>query len=220
MYRKRVPGDYPEDRYRHEVVLYRNQLFIMGGGTSTECFGFKTIPVFELISRTWRPQVTVGHGHVIADTPPARRCHGCVQMRSDIFIFGGTDGATIFDDLWKLNLKSYVWTRFDLTLPIPLFFHGAALTNSGRLTIFGGVKEINTDPDAKTRTNDMFEVWLTIPTLQEMAWNIFLSNCDLDDLAKCSYKGLQRHGIPRNYMSLLRETIPDPDTLLATPSPY
>lgn len=221
MYRKRAPGDYPEDRYRHEVVLHQNQLFILGGGTSSECFGFQRVPVFELATRTWRSQSTIGNSHVVAiDTPPARRCHGCVQIQSDAFIFGGTDGVTIFDDLWKLNLNSYTWSRFDLTMPIPLFFHGAAIADSGRLTVFGGVKEISTDPEARTRTNDMFEAWLKIPTLQEMAWNSFISNCDIDDLAKCSYKGLQRYGIPRSYMPLLRWEVPDPDFRAPIPLPW
>lgn len=138
-------------------------------------------------------------------------------MGNQVYIFGGTDGITIFNDFWKLNLDTFVWTRLDITIPIPVFFHGAALADCGRLTIFGGVKEINPNADAKTRINDMFEVWLKIPTLQDMAWNVFLSNCDIDDLAKCSLKGLQRLGIPLKYRSLLNGTVTDPDVPSTAP---
>ena len=35
-------------RYRHEMCVYNNLLYILGGGTSTTVFGFKTIPTFYL----------------------------------------------------------------------------------------------------------------------------------------------------------------------------
>ena len=214
MYRKRVPGVYPEERYRHEVILFKNQLFIFGGGTSSECFGFERIPVFELSTGSWRPQETNGSSGNVAEFPVARRCHGCVQMSNYAFIFGGTNGVSIFDDVWRLDFDSFTWTRLDVTLPIPVFFHGATLSDSGRLTIFGGVKEINPDPEVKTRTNDMFEAWLTIPSLQQISWMAFLSYCHLDDLTTCSVDGMRKLGIPRSFTSLIQESISDPAPII------
>ena len=214
MYRKRVPGVYPEERYRHEVILFENQLFIFGGGTASECFGFEKIPVFELSSRSWRAQET--NGSIGGEFPVARRCHGCVQMRKYVFIFGGTNGVSIFDDVWRLDFDSFTWTRLDVTLPIPLFFHGASLSHSGQLTVFGGVKEINPDPEVKTRTNDLFQIWLTIPSLQQISWMAFLSYSNLDLLTTCSVDGMRQLGIPPSFTSLLQESISDPAQIAPT----
>lgn len=207
MYKKRVPGVYPEERYRHEVILFDKKLLIFGGGTSSECFGFEKIPVFDLSTKSWRGEETSGDG---GEYPVSRRCHGCVQMAHLVFVFGGTNGATIFDDVWRLDLDSFTWKKLDVTLPTPLFFHGASLSHSGLLTIFGGVKEINPDPEVKTRTNDMFQAWLTIPSLQQISWMAFLSYCHIDDLATSSVDGMRRLGIPTLFTSLLQDSFSDP----------
>lgn len=224
MYRRRVPEVYPEERYRHEVILEKKKLFIFGGGTSSECFGFEKIPVFDLSTRSWRGQET--SGKIAGEFPVARRCHGCVQMSNHVFIFGGTNGVDIFDDVWRLDFDSFTWTKLDVALPIPLFFHGATLSHSGLLTVFGGVKEINPDPEVKTRTNDMFQSWLTIPSLQQISWMAFLSYSHLHDLTNSSIDlttssidSMTQLGIPRSFTSLLQDSISDPTPILPVAPP-
>lgn len=43
---KQAPGafpTFPEPRYRHEVVLHQQKLYIFGGGTADACFGFSEV---------------------------------------------------------------------------------------------------------------------------------------------------------------------------------
>lgn len=53
-------GDYePPGRYRHEVAFDGVHIFILGGGTAEEAFGFSKIPVFNVETRQWRKLKTV-----------------------------------------------------------------------------------------------------------------------------------------------------------------
>ena len=60
--------------------------------------------------------------------------------------------------------------------------------------IFGGV----TVPSHETRINDVYKIWLTLPTLQEMAWNAIT-----DRLHSCRSPSLQLQlteaGVPREF---------------------
>lgn len=38
-------------------------------------------------------------------SPAPRWNHSAVLCRESIFIFGGTDGAIVFDDLWEFKLR-------------------------------------------------------------------------------------------------------------------
>jgi len=34
----------------------------------------------------------------------------------------------IIDDIWKLNLQTFEWTRLPTTLQLPVYFHSADIT--------------------------------------------------------------------------------------------
>lgn len=78
----------------------------------------------------------------------ARRCHGAAQIDHgngiEVFITGGLDGDAIFQDLWRLNLKTLQWTYFETCfLPRPTYFHAVSVTPQGRLYVFGGIYSID-----------------------------------------------------------------------------
>ena len=50
---------------------------------------------------------------------------------TDVYVCGGYDGEQIFGDLWKINLKSLVWYKLNQDLPLPSYFHSAAITPVG-----------------------------------------------------------------------------------------
>lgn len=53
-------GDYePPGRYRHEVAFDGVHIFILGGGTAEEAFGFSKIPVFNIETRQWKKLKTL-----------------------------------------------------------------------------------------------------------------------------------------------------------------
>ncbi|KAK9731602.1 hypothetical protein QE152_g13549 [Popillia japonica] len=199
-------GDYePEGRYRHEIAFDGQNIYVLGGGTAEHAFGFAEIPVFNIEKRQWYKQKTFrDHSNISTANngiPPARRCHGAVQIDCDnvvqVFISGGYDGTQIFDDLWCLNLKTYKWTLINTyTLPYPTYFHSAAVTPEGKMYIFGG---IFAHGDIE-RNNVVHSAWLCIPKLSEMCWEALLHyNPQLVNFPKNKLidAGLPRHFIRR-----------------------
>ncbi|KAI4460735.1 kelch domain-containing protein 10 [Holotrichia oblita] len=197
-------GDYePEGRYRHEIAFDGQNIYVLGGGTAEHAFGFAEIPVFNVEKRQWYKQKTFRDHSNISTTnngiPPARRCHGAVQIDCDnvvqVFISGGYDGTQIFDDLWCLNLKTYKWTLINTyTLPYPTYFHSAAVTPEGKMYIFGG---IFAHGDIE-RNNVVHCAWLCIPKLSEMCWEALLHyNPQIVNLPKTK---LIDAGLPRHFI--------------------
>ena len=70
-----------------------------------------------------------------------------------------------FDNL-KFNSK--IFFNFFQALPHPTYFHSAAVTKEGCMYIFGGIERIGEDRDE--RTNNVFKMWLVIPTLERLSW--------------------------------------------------
>ncbi|XP_023339632.1 kelch domain-containing protein 10 [Eurytemora carolleeae] len=161
----------PLPRYRHEMCVYNNLLYILGGGTSTTVFGFKTIPTFYLVEREWKYTKTEPDKFVIDFSnnrldgfPDPRRCHSALARDHMVYIIGGYDGNTIFDDIWRLDLLTLQWIKLRVILPNPVYFHASTLTKDGQLIIFGGVDNI----EENRRTDKVFSVWLEPPSLRAM----------------------------------------------------
>ena len=43
--------------------------------------------------------------------PVNRRSHTCQLYGNIIFMYGGTDGISVFNDLWALSLDTMTWER-------------------------------------------------------------------------------------------------------------
>lgn len=189
---------FPEERYRHEIVLHKKKLYVLGGGTADTCFGFKDVAIFDLLTHKWTPMVTAPDAET-QEYPKPRRCHGCVHRKNHIWIVGGIDGAEICDDLWRLDLDTAEWTKLKEKMPLPVYFHGTAMSPAGQAFIFGGV---NSAPHNQ-RNNDLYSIWLDKPPLRDLAWKAFLSYCDLTALNKTSPEDLMMMGIPLPYVRSL-----------------
>ena len=80
-------------RYRHEVLEYKNQLFVLGGGTATDNDGFDQIYAFDLDQNKWMCLTTHGDSTIPIDEsiveqfPEPRKCHSCVQKGKCKYIF-------------------------------------------------------------------------------------------------------------------------------------
>ncbi|KAG8177333.1 hypothetical protein JTE90_018356 [Oedothorax gibbosus] len=158
----------PDPRYRHEIALHNNKIFVFGGGTAHVSFDMVEIPVFCLESKTWTKITTTSTDP--QNFPEPRRCHALVQIGSDAYLCGGFDGLRTFNCIWKFNLETHQWNCLDAKLPNPLYFHSAAVSEEGQMFVFGGVKSFLYN----TRTNDLYSMWLKIPPLQDLCWQAAL----------------------------------------------
>lgn len=167
----------PIGRYRHEVARVDDQLYIIGGGTGEWAFELMEIPVFDLQTRTWSmltPKADDTQGVAVAPLP--RKCHSAVQIDTptgvQVFVAGGSDGNSVFEDIWKLNLSEMQWYKMHKTvLPNPLYFHSSTVTSQGCMYVFGGIEP---KEDAASRNNILYKVWLCIPKLSEICWEAML----------------------------------------------
>ncbi|CAG2106368.1 unnamed protein product [Medioppia subpectinata] len=137
-------NDFPEPRYRHEIVVHENRLYVIGGGTSYKCYKLSKIPVFDVESRQWLAMETKNDLNVMANGvdgyPTRRRCHDCVRAdEHTVYVIGGTNNVVIFDDVWRLDLRLMQWTLVPTRLPRAVYFHSASVSSTGRLSVFGGV---------------------------------------------------------------------------------
>lgn len=189
----------PIPRYRHESVCDGERFYVIGGGMSSRdpnnFFQLDKIQSFDFKSKGWNEHVCYPskyHGF-----PKRRRCHGCVLFKSSVFICGGYDGVSIFDDIWSLDLDTFQWEKLLKVLPYPVYFHSATVTPSGCMYVFGGVKTLNSSEDI--RSNDIFKVWLTQPSLAERCWAV-VTACFQDKqtfLLEAKQLGIPQHFLER-----------------------
>ncbi|KAG7202025.1 hypothetical protein KM043_004710 [Ampulex compressa] len=191
----------PKGRYRHELAFDGRMIYVLGGGTAVEAFGFSEIPAFDLKRNKWLTLHTRGDKKDNT-VPEPRRCHGSVQYTDEktgtiyVVISGGYNGYHVFSDVWRLDLDNLQWTCLrQCFLPRPIYFHSVALTPEKRMYTFGGIVK---NQDEVERTYAVHSVWLTIPKLTEICWEA-LNHYDLN-LRKRSPKELLHMGIPMKFV--------------------
>lgn len=96
--------------------------------------------------------------------PHARKCHSLAVIGKDCYVCGGTTGSYVCADIWHINLDELKWTLLVERIPYPVYFHAAAVSLDGKLTVFGGVDDIAGD----SRNNKLTSIWLKIPSLKNI----------------------------------------------------
>lgn len=195
----------PIGRYRHEIARVGNKLYIIGGGTGEFAFELMQIPMYDLDTNIWTiltPKADDTLKNTL--TPLPRKCHSAVQIDTpsgvQVFIVGGSDGQSMFEDVWRLNIPDMQWFIMRKTvLPYPLYFHSSTVTSSGCMYIFGGIE---TKDGLISRNNSLYKVWICIPKLSEICWEAILNfQPNLDQIEK---KSLLNIGIPVHFVERLQ----------------
>ncbi|ESO88776.1 hypothetical protein LOTGIDRAFT_125466, partial [Lottia gigantea] len=190
---KEYKSAHPESRYRHEIVYRDRELYLIGGGTAIEQYSLDKIPVFHTVNLKWKELKT--KPDPIKGFPAPRKCHSCMKLNNEIYICGGLLDRKIADDIWKLNLVTIQWTKLSAFLPQPVYFHAASVTSLGCMYIFGGVSKIDVE-----RTNGLYKIWLKIPPLTEMCWQLL---CDTIDMKYINSEKLLDMGVPSLFVDRL-----------------
>lgn len=101
----------------------------------------------------------------------------------------------------SLCLQKVYCFSFLQVLPYPVYFHSATVTPSGCMYVFGGVKTLNSNED--TRSNDIFKLWLTLPSLVDRCWEV-VTNCFQDK--RTLLADAMQMGIPQHFLERLKWT--------------
>ena len=96
-----------------------------------------TIRIFNPTNEEWTLQATTG------TLPPGLCDGGCASIRSDLYCFGGSNRLSCFNDLHKLNLKTFQCNKVDprndqTNWPMPKTDCGFVTINNTTLFCFGG----------------------------------------------------------------------------------
>ena len=96
-----------------------------------------TIGIFNPTNEEWTLQPTTG------PPPPGLWGGGCASIGNDLYCFGGDKGSSCFNDLHKLNLETFQWSkvhpRNDQTnWPMPKMGCGFVTINQKTLCCFRG----------------------------------------------------------------------------------
>lgn len=194
----------PLGRYRHEISRVGNKLYIIGGGTGEWAFELMEIPMFDFEKNTWSiltPKADDSSKDTI--TPLPRKCHSAVQIDTpkgvQVFVAGGSDGQSVFEDIWRLSISDLQWTLMQKTvLPHPLYFHSSTVTSYGCMYVFGGIEP---KEDATSRNNILYKVWLCVPKLSEICWEALLHfHPNLDQVDS---RSLLNIGVPGHFVQRL-----------------
>lgn len=170
---KGLPNE-PLGRYRHELCLLGTKVYVLGGGTSLESFGFEELPVYDYQKNEWCSVATHGDKDSIEPYPKPRRFHSADRIPDSysLIIVGGFSGSEILDDCWLLDLQGLTWKKLSsLKLQFPTYFHASCITPSGKLYTFGGICEVGRRTH---RTSNIVSAWVCIPKLKEMCWEAVL----------------------------------------------
>ena len=98
---------------------------------------------------------------------------------------------------------SLYWSLVSLiqmqVLPYPVYFHSAAVTPSGYMYVFGGVKTINSNE--ATRSNDVFRLCIAWQPLVERCWEVVTSCLEGKRNFHTDLKNL---GVPHHFLERLK----------------
>jgi len=105
-----VAGVFPRNRYSSTCVCLGLRIIIFGG-FSPEGYWLNDLHVLDTQSEDQR-YTHMWFQPETSGTPPCpRAAHSCTVIGRKLFIFGGNDGANLFDDLYILDTETFHWTR-------------------------------------------------------------------------------------------------------------
>ena len=105
-----------------------------GAGPAREA---TTIGIFNPTNEEWTLQPTTG------TPPPGLWGGGCASIGNDLYCFGGYNGSSYFNDLHKLNLETFQWSKVhpkndQTNWPMPKTGCGFVAIDNTSLCCFGG----------------------------------------------------------------------------------
>lgn len=148
-------------RFSHSAIVYKNSMFVFGGGSSTQTT-FNDLWRYDLSSRLWvRPTSTGSY-------PSPKACSTLVRYKDFLILMGGWRHPStfppyqllrLFDELHAYNVSENRWMALNATHdgPPPVTGHSATV-HGDSMVVFGGY---TLEEHVGTRLNDIYSLDLT-----------------------------------------------------------
>lgn len=125
-------GHVPSARSGSKAVVCRDSIFFFGGYTKKDGDYFNDLFEFHIPRAHWSRLD-------LSNRPSVRTDHSCSVYEANLFIFGGFDGRSRFQDLHQYSIDNREWIEVPTTDNVPMgrFGHTACIYHS-EMFIFGG----------------------------------------------------------------------------------
>ncbi|OQS02125.1 hypothetical protein THRCLA_05483 [Thraustotheca clavata] len=148
-------GTLPPRRSGALGVVHENNMYIFGGYDGRDGNYFNDLFFFNFETRRWNemPNQSIVR-------PESRTDHIMVLHESHIYIFGGYNGSSRFNNMYRYELENKLWRKMNAQGQIPSgrFGHSGAVHDaSKRLIIFGGW-------DGRDTLDDLYQYEFTTNT--------------------------------------------------------
>lgn len=133
----RILGDKaPCPRRAHVACLHRSAIYVFGGGDGDGALNdIWRLDVGDAAKMSWK--LVSGPDRGRDRRPKARGYHSGNMSGSKLIIFGGSDGAECFEDVWIYDVDTHLWTPVDVPVAFRRLSHTATLVGS-YLFVIGG----------------------------------------------------------------------------------
>ncbi|KAK1690388.1 kelch domain-containing protein [Colletotrichum godetiae] len=141
-HRPKIVGDrVPSKRRAHTACLYKNGIYIFGGGDGVRALNdVWRLDVSDMNKMSWKlvsgPERAPPPG-VRETRPKPRGYHTANMVGSKLIIFGGSDGGECFNDVWVYDVDAHIWKAVSIPQTYRRLSHTATLVGS-YLFIVGG----------------------------------------------------------------------------------
>ncbi|KAJ6247867.1 leucine-zipper-like transcriptional regulator 1 [Anaeramoeba flamelloides] len=133
---------WPEGRYHHNSVVFKDKLYIFGG-VDDKVYR-NDLWEFDIIQEKWR--------RIEVENPPSPRNSSVMAVyKNKLYLFGGVqDKNVLLNDFWEFNFVSNEWKKLKPKgeLPCKRHFHSGSIVGPF-FYIFGG-------SNGKRRLNDLY----------------------------------------------------------------
>ncbi|CAF3387245.1 unnamed protein product [Rotaria socialis] len=195
-------------RYRQEVYLYDQKIFVFGGGGGSGIsYSLENLPVFDIDNRRWSFVHT--NPDPIHNFPQGRKFHSIFPFgNNQVIMFGGAHfdtvtsaHHTVSEHLWTFDFEKLEWSMLQsLNMVQSTYFHAAAMNSRGEIWTHGGVIQDSAAIPHETRITNLYKMHTRVLHLSEIAWNYFL-NCLADRKSLLQQpEVLSRLNIPKRFV--------------------
>mmetsp|Transcript_18800 Transcript_18800/g.21242 ORF Transcript_18800/g.21242 Transcript_18800/m.21242 type:complete len:407 (-) Transcript_18800:331-1551(-) len=150
----RTQGTPPLARYGHTATLAGNRIIIFGGKGKKK--HFRDLHALDPVTMTWY------QGPEGGSAPTARHGHSATLVNNTkVFIFGGCQNQTFFDDLHILDLEAMSWTRPTVSGSSPKSRSGhSAVLVGNNLIVQGGFQFLSEDSENSRQIGAHYKIYV------------------------------------------------------------
>lgn len=147
------------DKSGSAAVVYKNCVYLFGGQDAEGRCSDELVQYDINLRRFTRP--------ALHERPAPRYNHAMCLLGERIYVYGGTDGRRVFDDLWCFDTAAGRFERMvyesGRQRPAPLHCHAMGALSGTELLIFGGYT------DASLRFSSSYYVYNTSTNIMQAA---------------------------------------------------